>query len=1083
MSRESARWIAKASIPWKALAAIALLCSMSLAQNVYGSLTGRVMDPSGASVPGATVIALNTGTGSRTTATSSAEGNYTIPALPVGVYDLTVEAPGFQHYTVRGIRVQVNETIRIDPALQVGTATETVTVEADAVVVDTVSPTLKAVVDQKRIEELPLNGRNATQLMRLIVGTVPDPRADTTSGTTYPGVTPVSVNGGRSNTTNFMLDGAQNNDHYTNVPNPMPNPDALQEFSVQTNSFSAEFGRQSGGVVNAVTKSGTNELHGSAFWFVRNKAMNATPYFGATRPDGRRADDGLKRNQYGLTLGGPVFIPKFYDGRNKTFFFFSWQGTKQKQTPPVVARVVPTAAQRAGDFSNITRALRNPAGGNYVNNQIPVSQFSPISQEILKFIPVPASGNTITTAAANNFDDDQFLVRIDHQITQNNRLTARYWDSFAETPGVLTSNNYLETTTGRTWLNRSVNVTDTHTFGARVINQFMFAFTRMDGNNVPILPSASIASLGSNYYNDDKPQWHVTVVGYFGTLNTGDTNVFLRDEYSITDTVRITTGRHNISIGGEIGRGIGDVRNNFRANGQWNFNGVAPFTTDSLADFMIGRFNSLVQGIGEYRDTRFNRYSLFAQDEWKVARRVTLNLGLRWEPFVPYTDLEDRLAVWRPGERSTRYPNAPLGIRYAGEQGLPAGAINPRWGYLAPRVGFAWDVFGDGKTALRGGYGIFFDQLNTIALNNQANQAPFGTVVTVFGNATNSFANPYAGTTNPFPAPLNPGSNAVFPNFSTHQPYSPDFQGPYVQNWNLTLEREVGLGFVGRASYAASKGTRLGIVREGNAAVFEPGATTATTNQRRPYGPSLGNLSLIDPTSNSTYHALQLTADRRFSKGFSLLMNYQWAKAIDDASATKLTGQARTNPNDQSFDKGPSNFDKRHVFNLSGLYELPFKVQNGAKWLVNGWSLNAIASLQSGEPFTVTSGVDNARTGTGGQRADMIGNPNFSGDRTRGQQIAEYLNKAAFAPNAIGTFGNLGRNTFRAPGLATWDFGLFKRFQLKESWALTYRFEAFNAFNRPNLGVPTSAQNNVNFMRITSAYDTRVLQMALRMTW
>jgi hypothetical protein len=1074
----------KQSLAIKALAALLLCTGAAQAQNVYGVITGRVLDPSGATVPKASVVAVNTGTAARFTTTSSDEGFYTLPALPVGLYDLRVEAAGFQSFNVQSIRVQVNETIRVDAHLAVGASTETVTVTAESVVIDTVSPTLKAVVDQKRIEELPLNGRNPTQLMRLVVGTVADYRADTTSGTTYPGVTAVSVNGGRSNATNFMLDGSQNIDHYTNVPNPMPNPDALQEFSVQTNSFSAEFGRQSGGIVNAVTKSGTNELHGSGFWFVRNAAMNATPYFGAVGPDGRRANDGLKRNQFGATLGGPVFIPKVYDGRNKSFFFASYQGTTQRRTPPVVARVVPTQAQRNGDFSNITRALRDPfSGGTYPNNQIPSSQFSPISQEILKFVPVPPAGNTITTSAAQNLDDRQVLLRFDQQLTNANRLAVRYWDSFAETPAVLNPQNYLETVVGRTWLNRSINVTDTHVFGPRVINQFMFAFTRMDGNNVPTLPSASIASLGANLFNDDKPQWHVTVAGYFGTLNTGDTNTFLRDEFTISDTVRITTGRHTFAFGGEIGRGIGDVRNNFRANGQWNFNGVAPFTSDSLADFMVGQFNTLVQGIGEYRDTRFNRYVLFAQDEWKATRRLNINLGIRWEPFLPYWDLEDRLAVWRPGERSTRYPNAPLGLRYAGESDLPRGAIGARYGYIAPRVGFAYDLFGDGKTALRGGYGIFYDQLNTIALNNQANQAPFGTVVTTFGSINNSFANPYAGINNPFPAPLNPGSDAVFPNFSTHQPYAPTFQGPYVQNWNLTVEREVAFGFVGRASYAGSKGTRLGIVREGNAAVYAPGATTATTNQRRPLAPAFGNLSLIDPTSNSTYHAMQLTADRRFSKGFSLLMNYQWAKSIDDASATKLTGQARVNPFDQSFDKGPSDFDKRHVFNLSGLWDLPFRVDNPAKWLINGWSLNAIASLQSSPPFNVTSGVDNARTGTGGQRADMIGNPNFDGDRTRGEMIVQYLNRAAFAPNALGTFGNLGRNAFRAPGLATWDFGLFKRFQLAETVALTYRLEAFNAFNRPNLGIPVSAQNNVNFMRITSAFDTRILQMALRMTW
>jgi outer membrane receptor protein involved in Fe transport len=1066
------------------LAWLLLFSSQVYGQNIYGSITGRVTDPSGATVPNAAITAINTATNARFATVSSQEGVFTLPALPVGTYNLTVEAPGFRTYTGQGIQLQVNETARVDVALAVGSASETVTVAAEVVRVETTSSTLKTVVDQKRIAELPLNGRNATQLMRLVVGTTTDFRADATSGTTYPGVTPVSVNGNRANTTNYMLDGAQNNDHYTNAPNPMPNPDALQEFSVQTNSFSAEFGRQSGGVVNAITKSGTNELHGSAFWFVRNNALNADPYFAAVR-NGVRQDDGLKRNQFGATIGGPVLIPRIYGGKDRTFFFFSYQGTIERRRPPVAQIVVPTAAQRRGDFSNITRALRDPfGGGTYPNNQIPPSQMSSISQEIMKFIPLPTVGNTITTSAPNNFDDNQYLVRIDHQLSSRNRLTGRFWDSQAEVMGFLNPTNYLESVTGRTWLNRSVNLTDTHTFGATLINQAMFAFNRTDGNNVPVLPARSIASLGANYYNDDKPQWHVTVVGYFGTLNTGDTNRFLRDEFQFIDTVRWTKGRHQLTFGGEYSRGIGDVRNNFRANGQWNFNGVAPFTTDSLADFYIGRFNTLVQGIGEYRDTRFNRISIFAQDEWKLTTRLNLNLGIRWEPFLPFIDLRNRLAVWRPGERSTRFPNAPLGIIYAGDPQVPRSAINARYNYFAPRIGFAYALTSDGKTSLRGGYGIFFDQLNTIALNNQANQAPFGTVVTTFGNLNNSFANPYAGITNPFPAPLDPPSNTTFPNFSTHQPYVTDFQGPYVQSWNLTLEREVGFGFIARTSYAASKGTRLGVVREGNAAVFVPGATTATTNQRRPFAPGLGNLSLIEPTSNSTFHALQFTLERRFSKGVSVLGNYQFSKAIDDASATKLTGQARTNPFNQRFDKGPADFDKTHIFNFSGLWELPMRTDNGfAKWIVNGWSLNAIASLMSGPPFTVTSGVDNARTGTGGQRADMIGDPNFSGDRERGQIISEYLRKSAFAPNAIGTFGNLGRNRFRAPGFANWDFGLFKSFPIYERFMITYRFEAFNAFNRPNLGIPVSAQNNVNFMRITSAFDQRILQMALRMTW
>ena len=784
--------------------------AIGFAQDINGNIAGVVTDESGAVVPNAVVAAVNTATSARFTANSNQEGQYAVRTIPVGVYDLTAEANGFRKYEAKGIRLQLNETARVDIPMKVGATAESVVVSATAVTVDTTTAVLKAVVDQKRIEELPLNGRNPTQLMRLVVGTVADLRADVTSGTTYPGITPVSVNGTRANSTNYVLDGAQNNDHYSNAPNPMPNPDALQEFSVQTNNFSAEFGRQAGGVVNAITKSGTNELHGSAFEFVRNKAMNARPFFSPV-VNGERRDDGLKRNQFGATLGGPVLLPKLYNGRDKTFFFVSYQGTLERRTPNEVERIVPTEAQRRGDFSALRTTLRDPIrGGTYPNNQIPMSDFSPISLKMLEFIPTPVSGNTIATAAPNNYDDHQFLSRIDHQITATNRLSGRFWNSSAETPAYLNPKNYLEQTTGRTWLNRSVSLTDTHIFNANVTNQVLFSFNRTDGLNTPIYPASSLASLGSQYYNDDKPQYHVTVTGYFGTLNTGDTNRFLRDEYQIVDTVRWTKGKQQITLGGEYGRGIGDVDNNFRANGQWNFNGAAPFTGDGLADFLIGRFNTLSQGVGEYKKTRFHRMSMFVQDSMKLTRRFTLDLGVRWEPFLNFTDVDDKLAVWHPGAQSTRYVNAPLGVLYPGDPGVPAGGVSPAWGNLGPRLGFAWDVFGDGRTAVRGGYGMFFDQLNTIATNSQATQAPFGTVVTLNGTQSNSFANPWAGTTNPFPASTTPPANVVFPQYSSQFVYAPDYRNAYVQSWNLTLEREIGLGFVVRSSYAGSKGTASG---------------------------------------------------------------------------------------------------------------------------------------------------------------------------------------------------------------------------------------------------------------------------------
>ncbi len=1062
----------------------------ALPQNVTGTISGIVRDPSGAVVPSVNVTATNAGTSATFQATTDDTGAYTIRTLPVGIYDLTAEVNGFKKYQTRGIRLQVNEIARVDVSLAVGTAAETVTVSSQAVTVDTTTATLKAVVDQKRIAELPLNGRNPTQLMQLIVGVVKDTRADVTSGTTYPGTLPVSVNGNRSNSTNYVLDGAQNNDHYSNAANPMPNPDALQEFSVQTNNFSAEFGRQSGGLVNAVTKSGTNEIHGSAFEFVRNKAINARNFFNPPVSPGsnERRDDGLKRNQFGATLGGPVFIPKLYNGRDKSFFFFSYQGTTQRQTPITVGRVVPTAAQRSGDFSNITaRALRNPFDNlnPFPGNRIPVSLFNPVSAAILRDnIPLPTSGNTISVAPPNAFRDDQILTRGDQQFGSNNRLSGRFWRSVASSPGVLNPSNYFETVTPRGWNNTSVTITDTHIVSPTLTNQFLFSYNHTNGDAVPIYPAKSLKDLGVNMYNDDKPQYHITVAGYFDTMNTGDTNDFIRKEYQFTNTLRWSKGRHQITFGGEYSRGIGDIINNFRANGQFNFNGAAPFTTDSLADFLIGKFNTLAQGIGEYKKTRFDMVSFFFQDSFKVRRNFTLDLGVRWEPFLPYTDVDGKLATWRAGQKSTRYVNAPAGVVYPGDAGIPDGGFEKTMTNFGPRLGFAWDVFGDGKTAIRGGYGIFFDRSNTISTNSQANQAPFGTVVTINGNATNSFSNPWAGTTNPFPGTTTPPSTVAFPQFSTHFVYEQSMRNPYIQSWNLTMEREIGGGFIGRASYAGSKGTRMVALREFNAAVYAPGATTATTNARRPFAPAIGNLTIIEPVSNSTYHALQLTAERRFAKGFSILTNYQFSKSIDDASANKATGQARTNPNNQAFDKGPSDFDKRHVFNLSGLWELPIKPANRAvNAILGGWSLNSIVSLQSGFPFTVGSGVDNARTGTGGQRADIIGNADLGGGRSQGAIIDQYLNKAAFAPNALGTFGNLGRNTYRAPGFASVDFGLAKGFTLKERFTTTLRFEAFNALNRTNLGVPNSAQNAVQFMRITSASDPRILQLALRMTF
>ncbi len=1063
--------------------AIALVLTMAIcqAQDITGTITGVVKDNTGAVVPNSKVTVINTGTQAHFDFVSDSDGVYTARAIPIGVYEVQVSSQGFKRFSATSLRVQVNETVRLDVMLDVGALSETVTVTGQAVNVDTQSQTLKTVVDQKRIEELPLNGRNPTQLMRLVAGVVPDPSGSVTSSTTYPGVTPVSVNGARSNATNYVLDGAQNNDHYSNAPNPMPNPDALQEFSVQVNNFSAEFGRQAGGVVNAVTKSGTNQLHGSAFEFVRNNALNATGFFAPTI-NGKKLTDGLKRNQFGATLGGPVWLPKLYDGHNKTFFFFSYQGTLERRVVIANSITVPTAAQRSGVF---TKAIKDPATGlNYPNNTIPASQFNPLSLKVLQFVPVPTSGSSVFVAPPNNDDDHQILVRLDHQFSEKNRISGRFWNSQASAPGFLNANNYLENTTAHTWLNRSVTVTDTHVFSPTVINEAMFGFNRTDNLNTPVYPAKTLADLGSKVYNDNMAQYYVTVTGYWGTLNTGDTNGFKRDEYQVLDTVRLSHGPHQISMGAEYGRGADTVVNNFRSNGQFAFNSTAPFTGDAFADFLTGKYYTITQGAGEYRDTRMNRVSIFAHDTYKVTPRLTLDLGVRWEPFLPYTDLNGKIAVWKPGQQSQRFANAPPGIVFAGDSGISAGGVPSVWTRFAPRLGFGYDVFGNGKTAIRGGYGVFYDSQNTIMMNNQSDQAPYGTVLQTFGTINQSFDDPYAGIVNPFPAPhSNVPKNAAFPQFSSPYLFASDYRNMYLQSWNLSIEREIFGGFVGRVSYAGSAAHRLTVVRELNTAIYAVGATTGTTNQRRPIQP-LGSTSIVEPVGNSNYHALQLTTEKRFSRGFSILANYQWAKSIDDSSNSKATGQSRTNPFKQAFDRGPSDFDRRHVFNVSGLWDLPIHFQNRlANSLVGGWSLNGIFSAYTGYGFTVTSGQDNARTGTGGQRADLVGNPYLSDNRSRGEKIAQWLNPSAFAVNAPGTYGQLGRNVFRGPGYASLDSGIFKKFVVYERLSATLRFEAFNALNRPNFGVPGASVTGSNFLKITSAYDPRILQVALRLTW
>jgi hypothetical protein len=677
-------------------------------------------------------------------------------------------------------------------------------------------------------------------------------------------------------------------------------------------------------------------------------------------------------------------------------------------------------------------------------------------------------------------DDHQYLTRVDHTFANNHRVYGRLWVSRASTPPVLQDGNILTSAFGRTWQNTVVSLNDTYIVTPALLNTLVVTFNRTNNQNYQIYPP-DYSTLGINVYNDDTPQWFFNVSGYFG-INSGDTNTFLRNEFQVMDTMRWTRGSHELAAGGDYSYGQGDIVNNFRANGRFTFSNAAPFTSDALPDFFLGKFSSFEQGIGEYKNTRMHFFAAFVHDTFRVSPRLTLNLGLRWDPFMPYTDVNDRLACYRPGQKSQVYVKAPTGMVYPGDSPCPKGGYDTSWTDFGPRFSLAYDPFGDGRTSVRAGYGVFYDRPNTISTNSPANQGPFGTVVSFPGDAVNSVANPYAGRVNPFPAdPFDVPQDAAF--FLPHNAFSYDerLRNGRLQSWNVTGERELFPTYLLRLGYAGSHGDRLAMGRELNAAVYAAGATTATTNQRRPLFPDFGNITSIESTGRSDYHAFQLTLEKRMSGGFTVLSSYTLSKTMDHAGENKQTGATQTNPNDLDFDWGYANSDRRHRWVTSFLWNLPGRFDNAlAAAALNDWTLAGIVTMHSGNGFSVTSGVDNARTGTGNQRADISGDPELPDDRPNQDKVLRWFDTTVYAPNALGTFGNSPRNALRGPGYKNVDLGVHKNFATGGQTQLQVRIEAFNVFNWVNLGTPVTAQNSPNFGRITTALDPRIMQLALR---
>ena len=1063
----------------------AVLCVMPLsAQFTTASLGGTVTDSTEAIVPGAQVAVRNVNTGLEVNTTAGPNGAYLFSRLPVGSYELTVENEGFQTYVQAGIALTVNQVATQDVTLQLGLVTEQVTVEAQAELITSRTATVGQLINQRRMIDLPLNGRSAQSLLYLSVGTV-----DLTDrycnvnchGGVYPTEAEASVNGSGPAQVNYQLDATGHNDTYININLPFPNPDSLQEFNLQSSNFTAEYGNAAGGVVNIVTKSGTNQVHGSMFHFLRNGNFNARNFFAPKQ-------DVLKRNQFGASVGGPIV-------KDKLFFFGTYQGTSVRNTAAGRIQFVPTAEERNGDFSSVATQLIDPVSKDlFPGNQIPASRLNSVSNFFLGRIPLPNGANRQLTFPGSPIEqtETQFMGKVDYQ-TSNHQISGRYFfTDFDEPPFVGPENILAAVSSGNAVRVQNISFNHTYTASPTLLINSTFGWNRQRGGSLSStdfgFADAGAAVIGPESVEglNSPPELVLTVTGGF-RIRTNHLGDFDRGDFTIREVVTKISGAHELHFGGEIVRIENPIVNTFQMAGQISFNGQ--LSGDGLADFMVGRASNFRQGGGEFKDLKGTKWGFFLQDNWRVSQRLSLNLGVRWDPYIPYFDRKGRVVCFSPNftERSQRFPNAPLGFLYGGrdhDDRCPQGGSVPDWGNIAPRFGFAYRLTEDGNTVLRGGAGYFYTPIASSNMNPFTNTAPFAGTFSLNDVA---FEDPFGskGLANPFPANFGdtlPGPDFVFsPRNDIRAYFTPDFEIPLLTSWNLRLERQVGEDLLLSAAYVGNKGTHLGLSIDENPAIYIPGVdangnplSTVGNSQQRRIFPQHGRIRRRDAAVNSQHHALQLNVEKRFSKGLSFLTNYVWSKTTDDNSAT--------NPFSRAMEHSLSNDDVAHVFKFSNIYQFPRVNATGAAGkFLNGWSINSIVLWQSGFPMTISSGRDNAFSAVRRDRADFLGGSAAYSGRSHGQQVLEFFDTSKFVRNAFGTFGNSGRNILRGPRFFNADMSLLKDTQVTERVSVQIRAEFFNIFNTVRLNTPNRNVSSAQFGRITRAQAPRIIQFGLKL--
>ncbi len=1080
-------------------------------------VSGTVTDATGAAIVNANVTMTETSKNLVRTVATDTAGRYTLPNLPVGPYRLEVKSQGFRDYIQGGIQLVVNNNIEINVPMQIGAASEHVEVSAIASMVETKETSVSNVIDQKRIAELPLNGRQATQLILTLPGTAYGDSGDTGSKTFYSS-TRISVAGGQGNGTAYLLDGGDNTDAMSNVNLPIPFPDALQEFSVETSAVSSRFGTHPGATVNVVTKSGANAFHGDLFEYLRNGNVNARNFFAAT-------NDSLKRNQFGGTVGGRII-------KDKLFFFGGYQGTRNRQNPPTSTTFVPnSAALLSGDFSTIASAACQSSGKVSLKapfdsgNRIPASAMNPIAVKIAtNYLPSSSADpcGKVTYAIPITGDENQYIGRIDWIQNEKHTLYGRYFADGFQNPPTYDGKNLLTTTqAGNLELAQSATIGDTYAFGPGTLNSAHLTFNRRRDDRGPTDIPINPTMLGINMYSAVPNFLLISTTGGFstfcGTCAPGHFNV---TSYQVADDVDVIRGKHQMGFGFNVIRVQNNTVSGFNENGNFTFNGSR--TGLGLADFLTGLPNDFTQTNATPDDLRQWIMSFYAQDTFRVSSHFTLNYGIRWEPTFSDPDKYRRgssfnINSFYAGQFSTVYPNAPAGLFFPGDKGIPDANWNGHLPNFAPRVGLVWNPHGDGRDTLRVGASILYDVTETWFNERETTNAPTGTAIDT-PNPVGGLSNPWLGYPggNPFPT----GGKAYFPATAgvyVNMPINP--KPTYVANWNITYQRQFAGTWMASVSYLGNKTTHLWSNNgEVDPAVFlglgpctlagktfNPCSTTSTTNQRRlfsltnpTYGPAYGSVNTMDDGAVAHYNGLLLSLEHRIAHNFTFLGNYTDSYCISDTDfGAALATPGNSQPFNRHADWGPCVFDTRHIFNTSLVATSSLKTsRTWVNRLLSDWQVAPLIHASSGQPLNVTVGKDNSLTGLNNDRPNLV-LTNTSATNTvcnNGTTACrQFLNPAAFSANALGTFGNLGHNALRGPSTVNFDAALSRLFRVTERYSLQARVDAFNVLNHTNfVGAISPAgtvtgyttldtnQSSGTFGRARAAFDPRIFQFSMK---